>query len=100
MPKSTLLIVDDERSARDGLVRLFKRDYNVLAVESGASALEMLKNQSVDVMLSDVRMPGMDGLALMEEAQRQHPDLVVIILTAYGDVELAVQAMQRVRQIS
>ena len=46
-------------------------------------------------MLSDVRMPGMDGLALMEEAQRQHPDLVVIILTAYGDVELAVQAMQR-----
>ena len=95
MPKSTLLIVDDERSARDGLVRLFKRDYNVLAVESGASALEMLKTQSVDVMLSDVRMPGMDGLALMEEAQRQHPDLVVIILTAYGDVELAVQAMQR-----
>ena len=80
MAKSTLLIVDDERSARDGLVRLFKREYNVLSVESGASALEILKTRTVDVMLSDVRMPGMDGLALMEEAQQQHPDLQFLAL--------------------
>lgn len=95
MANSTVLIVDDERSARDGLVRLFKSDYNVLVAEDGKTALELLKNNVIDIMLSDVRMPGMDGLTLMEKARQNHPHLICIILTAYGDVELAVQAMQR-----
>ena len=95
MANSTVLIVDDERSARDGLVRLFKSDYNVLVAEDGKTALELLKNHVIDIMLSDVRMPGMDGLTLMEKARQNHPHLICIILTAYGDVELAVQAMQR-----
>ncbi len=89
------MIVDDERSAREGMVRLFKKDYNVVAAESANVALELLETHAVDILLSDVRMPGMDGLDLMEEAQKRHTDLMCIILTAYGDVDLAVQAMKR-----
>lgn len=92
--KPTLLIVDDEKSARDGLVRALRRDYNVFAAENGAAALEILSSQKIDVLLSDVRMPGMDGIALMQRALVNHPELTVIILTAYGDVELAVEAMK------
>lgn len=94
MIKPTILIVDDERSAREGMVRLFKQDYNVLVAESGVTALDVMENQSVDILLSDVRMPGMDGLELMEEAQKRHRGLLCIMLTAYGDVELAVKAMK------
>ncbi len=95
MNKPVVLIVDDEKSARDGLVRALRRDYRVLAAESGSSALEVLASQWIDVLLSDVRMPGMDGITLMQRALANNPELVCIILTAYGDVELAVEAMQQ-----
>ncbi len=93
--KPVVLIVDDERSARDGLVRALRRNYNVLAAENAKAALDALSAQPIDVMLSDVRMPGMDGITLMQRALANHPGLVCIILTAYGDVELAVEAMKQ-----
>jgi two-component system, NtrC family, response regulator AtoC len=92
--KPVVLIVDDEKSARDGLVRALRRDYHVIAAENGASALEVLASQQIDVLLSDVRMPGMDGITLMQRALANNPGLICIILTAYGDVELAVEAMK------
>ncbi|NLX25893.1 MAG: sigma-54-dependent Fis family transcriptional regulator [Lentisphaerae bacterium] len=95
MNRPTVLIVDDEKSARDGLVRALRRDYNVLAAESGATALTILSERSVDVLLSDVRMPGMDGITLMQRALANQPELTCIILTAYGDVDLAVEAMKQ-----
>ncbi|MBN2684687.1 MAG: sigma-54-dependent Fis family transcriptional regulator [Pontiellaceae bacterium] len=95
MSKPIVLIVDDEKSARDGLVRALRRDYNVLAAESGATALEILSERSVDVLLSDVRMPGMDGITLMQRALANQPELTCIILTAYGDVDIAVEAMKQ-----
>lgn len=95
MTKPTLLLVDDERSAREGLERLLRREYEVLCAASGEEALALLQTRSVDMLISDLRMPGMDGLELMEQAQSAMPGLLVIILTAYGDVELAVEAMQR-----
>ena len=95
MTKPVVLIVDDEKSARDGLVRALRRDYRVLAAENGTSALEVLGTQSVDVLLSDVRMPGMDGITLMQRALANHPELTCIILTAYGDVDIAVEAMKQ-----
>ena len=94
MSKPIILIVDDERSAREGMNLLFKKEYNVFSAESGTAALSILDEQIIDVMISDVRMPGMDGLELMEQAQKKQPNLSTIILTAYGDVDLAVKAMQ------
>jgi DNA-binding NtrC family response regulator len=94
MSKPVVLIVDDEKSARDGLVRALRRDYRVFAAENATSALEVLGSQQIDVLLSDVRMPGMDGIALMQRALANNPELVCIILTAYGDVDMAVEAMK------
>ena len=95
MNKPTVLIVDDEKSARDGLVRALRRDYHVLAAENGSAAMEVLSSRKVDVLLSDVRMPGMDGITLMQRALANHPELTCIILTAYGDVDIAVEAMKQ-----
>ncbi len=95
MDKPTILIVDDERSARHGMRMLLERDYCVISAENSTLALEQLENNQVDIMLTDVRMPGMDGIELMEVAQKKYNDLMCIILTAYGDVDLAVQAMKK-----
>jgi DNA-binding NtrC family response regulator len=93
-PRLTVLVVDDEKNTREGLGRALRRDYEVVLAESAAAAIQTLGERPVDVMLSDVRMPGMDGLGLLREARRLHPDLVVIMLTAYGSVETAVEAMK------
>ena len=95
MSKPVVLIVDDEKSARDGLVRALRRDYRVFAAENGTAALEVLAAQEIDVLLSDVRMPGMDGITLMQRALANNPALTCIILTAYGDVDIAVEAMKQ-----
>jgi len=92
--KPSILIVDDEKNTRDGLARALKRSYEVFAAESGAAALEILSEQSIDVMLSDLRMPVMDGMTLMQRALASSPELVCILLTAYGSMETAVEAMR------
>jgi len=93
--KPVILIVEDEKNTRDGLARALRSDYTLLLADSAARALTLLSEQSVDVMLSDIRMPGMDGVTLMQRAAAVQPGLVCILLTAYGSVELAVEAMQK-----
>ncbi len=93
--RPTLLVVDDDRSTRDGLYRALRTEYDVFLAENGDRALHRLSEQEVDVMLADVRMPGMDGLTLLQRALAVQPDLLVILLTAYGNVETAVEAMKR-----
>lgn len=92
--KSTILIVDDEKNTREGLARALRRSYEVLIAESGSAALNILSEKPVDVMLSDLRMPGMDGMTLMQRALAGSPQLVCILLTAYGNIETAVDAMR------
>ena len=91
-----VLIVDDDKNTRDGLERALRREYDVTAVENAESALVLLaEERSFDIMLSDVRMPGMDGLTLLQRALARQPGLIGILLTAYGNVEMAVDAMKR-----
>jgi two-component system response regulator AtoC len=92
--KPRVLVVDDDRNTRDGLQRALRRNYNVLLAESGDRALEILSTEDVDILLSDVRMPGMDGVTLLQRARAGHPGLISILLTAYGNVEIAVEAMK------
>jgi DNA-binding NtrC family response regulator len=92
--KPVILIVDDEKNTREGLARALNRSYEVCTAESGAQALEILSGQGVDVMLSDLRMPVMDGMTLMQRALASAPELVCILLTAYGSMETAVEAMR------
>jgi len=82
-----LLVVDDDPIVRDLLVEQFRaRGYTVLAASDGASALELLDAAgTVDLVISDLTMPGMDGLALVEEIQRRRKDTPVILLTGYAE---------------
>jgi putative PEP-CTERM system response regulator len=87
--------VDDERNTREGLARALKSKYRILLAENGNQALDLLSHQHVDVLLSDIRMPGMDGMTLLQRALAREPQPICILLTAYGSIETAVEAMQR-----
>ena len=94
MKKPTILIVDDEKNTREGLARALQRSYTILLAEDAHRALDLLNEHRVDVVLSDVRMPGMDGLQLTRRILARSPQPLCILLTAYGTVELAVEAMK------
>ncbi|WFB35793.1 sigma-54 dependent transcriptional regulator [Kiritimatiellota bacterium B12222] len=92
--KPTVLIVDDERNTREGLARALRRKYTILLADSGMAALEVLKTETPDAVLTDLRMPGMDGMTLVRRILSKDPQPVCILLTAYGNVETAVEAMK------
>ena len=93
--RPTILIVDDERHTREGLARALRGDYAVAEAENGQRALEWLETHAADVILTDLRMPHMDGLQLLARLLGREPKPIVIMLTAYGNVETAVEAMKR-----
>jgi response regulator RpfG family c-di-GMP phosphodiesterase len=91
-----VLFVDDEPSILAALKRLFRADgYTLFTAESGAAALALLETQSVDVVVSDMRMPGMDGAQLLEQIFSRWPDTKRILLTGYADVAATVAAINR-----
>src|SRR5947199_4384985 len=80
-----ILVVDDEQAVRDLLAKtLTMADYEVDAVPDGPSALDRLHSKEYDLLITDLKMPGMDGLSVIREARRQMPDLPVIIITGYS----------------
>ena len=91
----SILIADDEESMRH-LLSVFLRDhgYEVRAVSNGEDALKELAARDFDLVLSDVRMPRMDGLTLLSEVQRLHPHVTVIVMSAYGSHDTAIEAMK------
>jgi DNA-binding NtrC family response regulator len=94
--KPVILVVDDDKNTRDGLQRALQRHYAVRTAESAEAALAALAEApAVDVMLSDLRMPGTDGLGLLRRVNAQYPQTICILLTAYGSVETAVEAMKQ-----
>lgn len=93
--KATVLIVDDDKNTRDGLALALNRHYRVLTAESGENALESLAAEpGVDILLSDMRMPGMGGLELLKAVHSKYPEVTCILLTAYGTIDTAVDAMR------
>lgn len=92
---ATLLIVDDEKHTREGLRQAFDDDYDVYVAADRAEALEVLRNDQVDVMVTDLRLGGDDGMKVLEDAQGVSPPPVCIMMTAYGSVDTAVEAMKR-----
>ncbi len=95
-PKVRILVVDDEEIVRTSLASWLEEDgYEVGTAESGPKALERLPEGEWNLALVDLKMPGMDGIQLMEEIKKAQPDLIVIIMTAYATVDTAVQAMKK-----
>jgi len=90
-----ILVVDDERLSRQTSIRMLRQaGFTAQAVENAYRALEVLDEVGCDVLLCDLRMPGMDGLELLRKVRKSHPDVDVILMTAYATVETAVAAMQ------
>jgi heterodisulfide reductase subunit A len=90
-----VLVVDDELIVRDSLKELLEDEgFAVDMAGSGPEALEKLAEQPFRLMLTDIKMPGMDGVQLLQKAREDHPDLVVVMMTAYATVETAVAAMK------
>jgi DNA-binding NtrC family response regulator len=90
-----ILVVDDEKNQRELLQGfLHKKGYSVQAAESGEQALVWLKDHSCEVILTDHKMPGMDGTSLLKETKALFPEIGVVLMTAYGTVERAVEAMK------
>ncbi len=96
MAEGRILIADDEDGLRWVLEKGFRSaGYQVTAVKDGAAALREVEAQPFDLVLLDVRMPGMDGLTLLGHLRSLRPDAQVVLMTAHGTMETAIQAMQR-----
>ena len=92
----TILIVDDEKNYLTILSALLEEEgYEVLSAPGGQAAFEIHKNSDLDLILTDMKMPGMDGIELLENIKADDPDLPVIMMTAHGTVDKAVEAMQK-----
>jgi two-component system NtrC family response regulator len=92
----TILIVDDEKNYPLILSAVLAEEgFETLTAHSGQEALDLLANSDVDLVLTDMKMPSMDGIGLLERIKQKNPELPVIMMTAHGTVEKAVEAMQK-----
>jgi two-component system response regulator AtoC len=94
-PAARVLVVDDEKLIRWSVAeRLQRNGFEVLSAESGEQALEMLSAKPPDLMLLDVRLPGIDGVQTLQRALSLHPELAVLMMSAHSTVDIAVDAMK------
>ncbi len=93
--KSNILVVDDEPVARQSLTDILKLEgFIVGSVPNGQAAVEHIRTHTVDLMIVDLKMPGMDGLEVIQVVNQTSPDTEIILLTAHGSIETAVQALR------
>jgi DNA-binding NtrC family response regulator len=94
MKRRILIVEDDDIFLRPLQRSLERAGYDVLTRPSGEDALDLLKSDDVDVVLTDKRLPGMDGVELVRRAKVEHPDLAVVVMTAYGTIDSAVESVR------
>ncbi len=93
--KSNILVVDDETVARQSLTDILKLEgYTVASAPNGQAAVEYIRTHNVDLLIVDLKMPGMDGLEVVQVVNQVSPETEVILLTAYGSTETAIQALR------
>src|SRR5260221_7926487 len=93
--KPALLIVDDEKTTRDGLRAALEERYDVYLAEAAKAAMELLEREDFDVLLTDFKLPDEDGMKLIARAKALSKTPICILMTAYGSEEIAVEAMKR-----
>jgi two-component system response regulator AtoC len=91
----TVLIVDDEKHTRDGLRRLLEEEYDVYIAADIAGAINVLEREPIDILLTDLRLGSEDGMTLIDRALKMPHPPICIMMTAYGSVDTAVEAMKR-----
>ena len=96
MERATVLLADDEDTLRKNLAQVLQEEgFDVIACADGSAALRALKSASVDAVITDLRMPGISGIELIDHVRRLAPNAAIIVITAYGEVETAVQALKK-----
>ena len=91
----TILIVDDEETLRESMARLLTREgYSVSTARTGEGAMDALKNSAFDLVISDIFLPGIDGIEVLRRLREKKPDQLVILMTAYASLETAVDALR------
>lgn len=90
-----ILIIDDERHTREGLMQVLEDSYDIYTAENAEQAFNLMESESFDLVLTDLRMPGMSGMKVIDKALGLSNRPPVIMMTAYGDVDSAVEAMKR-----
>ena len=95
--KANILVVDDEKDMTRLLQRTLEPELSckVTMAFSGEMALTILAQASFDLVICDIKMPGMDGFELLERTRKEYPDLTVVMLSAFGNIESAVQAIKK-----
>jgi DNA-binding NtrC family response regulator len=94
MDKQCILVVDDEENSRTGLSKILEKSgYQVLTAENGKEALEKLRTEPCHLVITDMKMPQMNGIQLLKEIKQTNPQVGVIIVTAYGEVDSYLEAM-------
>ena len=95
MENKTILLIDDDKSFRRVIeYQLVEEGYEVITADNGSIGLDILSNQKIDLVITDIRMPEMDGLELLKTLKEISYDVIVIVVTAYGSIESAVEAMR------
>jgi signal transduction histidine kinase len=93
-PRPRVLIVDDELGVRESLRAILQTDCEILTASSGEQALDTISREPVDVMTLDLKMPGLGGMRVLEQAKKIDPDLEVLIITGYGSFDTAVEGLR------
>src|ERR671918_407664 len=92
--RKTILIVDDDEGMRDTLTAMLRRDYRVLRAATGESALQIMEKEDVDLMLLDVRLPGISGFEVLKIARENYPYIEVIVISVLKELDAAIEAMR------
>src|ERR1700744_3569725 len=94
--RTQVLIVDDEPNLRKILSAQLSRDgYDVLTAEDGEQGLDLLREHHIDLVITDLKMPKVDGMTLLKRALEEDPELPIVLITAHGTIDTAVEALQR-----
>lgn len=91
--KLNLLLLDDEQDIINSLKRVLRKDFNIVTFNDGPSALEYLSSNPIDLIMSDMRMPLMDGAEFLSQSRNHHPHAIRILLTGYSDMETTIKAI-------
>ena len=95
LKKMKILLIDDDEWIRDSLALFFEGEgCRLLALETAEEGIEAMKKQAFDIVISDYRLPGMDGLAFFRHVQKIHPSVMKILITAYGSEEVMSEASE------
>ena len=92
--KKTILLVEDDRNTRNGIAKLLRYKYDITTAEDGMRGINILKKNNFDLVVTDIQMPGADGMDILKETLKKEPKPPCILITAYGSIETAVEAIK------